>query len=110
MDQSVPSTPTPPPVQPVPQPPAKGTVGPLIGAAIIVGLLIMGGLYYWGAALNEREENSLSEEETSNLPDAMTQELSTQSSSDEVGDIEADLEATSFTDIDAELDDIESEI
>lgn len=43
-------------------------------------------------------------------PDAATAQLQEQGSSDELTEIEADLEATSFTDLDAELGDIEREL
>ncbi len=42
--------------------------------------------------------------------DTAVQELRQQGTSDEVADIEQDLEATSFTDLDAELNDIDKEL
>lgn len=37
----------------------RGGAGPLVSAVIIVSLLIFGGLYFWGAELNERESEQL---------------------------------------------------
>ena len=42
--------------------------------------------------------------------DQSTQELESQGTSDEIGDIEADLEATDLTELDKELSDIENEL
>ena len=56
-----------PPESPIPKdelllPPAhKSGAGPLVGVIIIVGLLIVGALYFWGAHLNAQQnpENQL---------------------------------------------------
>ncbi|MDO8576117.1 MAG: hypothetical protein Q7R90_02275 [bacterium] len=43
-------------------PPAQKTpIGPIVGIVIIVALLILGALYFWGAHLNARDnpENNL---------------------------------------------------
>lgn len=34
----------------------KGTAGPIAGIIIVVILMILGGLYFWGAQLNQEEE------------------------------------------------------
>ena len=37
-------------------PPAqKNSIGPIVGAVIIVALLILGALYFWGAHLNAQD-------------------------------------------------------
>lgn len=36
--------------------PSSGA-GPIIGVVVIVCLLIFGGLYFWGAALNAQDKN-----------------------------------------------------
>lgn len=44
-----------PPFDPVDHllPPAhKSSVGPIVGTVIILALLVIGGLYFWGASLN----------------------------------------------------------
>lgn len=37
----------------------RGGSGPIVGIIIIVFLLIIGALYFWGAELNEREQQPL---------------------------------------------------
>lgn len=81
--------------------------GPLIGIIIIITLLVVGGFYLWGAQIADRALDGELEESTE---DPMTQMLKEQSSSDDVSAIENDLEATSADNLDAELNDIESEL
>lgn len=37
----------------------KSGAGPVVGIVIVVFLLIIGALYFWGAALNAREQEPL---------------------------------------------------
>ncbi len=70
-------------------------VGPIAGAVIVILLLIAGGLYFWGAAINAENPNNTpplilgndvpASDESAGLPE--------QSSSDETSAIEADLNA-----------------
>lgn len=39
-------------------PPEKQPMGPLFGAAIVIILLAFGALYFWGAHLNQQDENT----------------------------------------------------
>ncbi|MDP3645666.1 MAG: hypothetical protein Q8R25_01120 [bacterium] len=39
----------------LPQAPKKESAGPIVGAIIVVVLLIVGGLYFWGARLNHQD-------------------------------------------------------
>lgn len=71
-----------------------GSSGPLVGIIIIVIILILGGLYFWGQKASE----------------ATIEALETQSLSDEVGDIEADLDASGLGNLDREIGDIEAEL
>ncbi|PIR82311.1 hypothetical protein COU20_03040 [Candidatus Kaiserbacteria bacterium CG10_big_fil_rev_8_21_14_0_10_59_10] len=92
------------PIQTMPSASPHQPVGPWIGAGIVVILLVVGALYFWGAKLNERASGS-------NLPPFITDDngnggyadsaieadvytvLPPQSDSDEIEDIEADLAA-----------------
>jgi len=65
-----------------------GLSGPLIGAIVILAVIILGGLYFWG----QRAGN-----------DAVIDETSTESGSDETAAIEADLDAIDIESLDAEL-------
>lgn len=91
-----------PPQMPAPEPEHSG-MGPIAGAVIVIVLLVAGGLYFYGAKLNQEammkaipnmpqetmmEDGTLTE--TSG--DAMVG-LPSQSSSDDASSIEADLNA-----------------
>lgn len=71
--------------------------GATVGAIIIVLLLVIGGAYVFSQSQSGPEANQ-------------TEELSTQSSSTEIADIEADLENTNLEDLDRELEEIEAEL
>jgi hypothetical protein len=74
----------------------KKSVGPLIAVIIILALIIIGGLYF----LKERSSQPIYAP-TTTTSDAMTDSLNKQGSSDELGSIEADLNATDVDNLDA---------
>ncbi|MEX0917244.1 MAG: hypothetical protein WDZ90_01870 [Candidatus Paceibacterota bacterium] len=85
----------------------EGHIGPLISAGIIILILVVGGIYYWGTKVNE---DGLQNETEQDMDETSIEALQTQDSSDEVGAIEEDLENTNLDSLDAELSDIESEL
>lgn len=103
------NTPRPEPAQEV----QKKSIGPVIGIAIIVVIIIFGGLYYWGAQINKQDarnhQESLSAQQIENEADPATQQLQTQSQSDEIVDIETDLNTTDLENLDQELENIDLE-
>jgi hypothetical protein len=92
--------------------PHKST-GPIIGIAIIIVIIIFGGLYYWGAQLTGKDGSEETEkptaEEIESAEDTAVSELETQSNSDEISAIEEDLNATDLEGLDAELENIDAE-
>lgn len=88
---------------------SEHSVGPIVGAVIIVLILVLGGLYFWGERLNESQE-SLTAEQIEQTPDETLLELKTQGGSDELADIEADAAATDLENLDIELKNIEAEL
>ena len=92
----------PPTFSPIP-PAEEKSWGPIIGSIIIVVIILAGGVYIWGSRLAPLEENI-------ETPDAQTEALRMQGTSDEVGSIEADLQATNLNDIDAGISDVDAEI
>ncbi len=58
----------------------KKSVGPIIGIAIIVIIIIFGGLYYWGAQINTQEikdeQESLTAEQIESQEDLSVKQLS----------------------------------
>lgn len=99
------------------------SMGPVIGAIIIIVVLVIGGIYFLG---NRSVDNGMEGTDHSNvemdngmpdgtmmegdMKDTATEALETQSSSDELEAIEADLEATDLGDLDAELKNIDAEL
>lgn len=77
---------------------SEGSVGPMIGVIIILAVIVLGGLYFWGQRV-DRSDNALNGDDTV----AELEQIESQSSSDEVSSIEADLEATDIDSLDAEL-------
>lgn len=71
-------------------PQTGSSAGPIIGAIIILAVVIFGALYFMG----EQGDRALN---------SQVESIETQSDSDELADIEADLEATETNNLDAEL-------
>lgn len=88
-------------------------IGPILGVLVVVLVLILGGLYLWGASLSEEQssqrqiENNEPETPRANADIAI---LGTLSPSDELIAIEADLGSTNIEDIDASLNEIDNEL
>lgn len=74
--------------------------GPVFGIIIIIVLLIIGGVYVFltGGPEDERVEDPIAEE------------ISTQSTSTDLSDIEADVLDSDFENLDASLDALETEV
>lgn len=89
------------------QPEHHSSMGPVIGAIVVIAILAVGGLYYWGAELRKTEMNLSNEQEYAPMEVAdntpTTDELLNVSTSDEITAIEGDLEASNFDALDAEL-------
>jgi len=83
------------PVTPNPQQPAPAnSPGPIIGAVIVIVVLALGALYFWGARLNQEAPDELPF-----IPGDGTTEswMPPSSNSDEAATIEAELQATDMT-------------
>lgn len=72
------------------------SVGSIIGAIIIIIVIIIGGFYFWGQKLDQKQ--------------TVDEEILTEEVISETADIEADLEALSTDDLDAELESIDLEL
>lgn len=89
------------------------SMGPILGIVIIVILLVLGGFYFWGTQIKDKsqvQEAEITAEDIANQEDTVLDNLNTQSASDEIGDIEADLDATDLESLDSELDAIDLEL
>lgn len=78
---------------PSPITPVDTTIGPIIGSLIIVVMLTIGALYFWGQKLNKDEHmRTLQEEQMRGL-----------NTSDDLQSIKRDLEETSIDTLDQNL-------
>jgi len=90
------------------QSPSKA--GPAIGIVIIILIIFIGGLYFWGQMVDQNERATLTPEEILSQPTPDADALRLQSTSDEVNLINQDLQATNLSDLDKELTDINLEL
>lgn len=100
---------------PTQTPEEKSSWGSAIGIILIVAVIIIGGLYFWGQKIDERlseyEGQNITVEDILNAPDSQLEALSEeQSTSTDITDIESDLDMTDLDNLDTELDAIEAEL
>lgn len=86
------------------------SIGPVVGIFIILAIIILGGLYFWGKQVANDTDNGPDAEEIMNQLDESRDELNNVSSSDVIADIEADLGSTDLDSLDVELGNIDSEL
>lgn len=87
-------------------------VGPAIATIIIVLILIIGAFYFWGSKLEKVspiDENATAENILTK-PDTSLDAIKTQGSSDEIGAIEQDANATDLQNLNAETKNIDAEL
>lgn len=101
---------TPPaPENPMPESPKKeGSLGATAGIILILILIALGGIYYFTKEVDygSYENESMNQAQD----DAAVAAMEVQGTSDEVGAIEADLEATDFSEIDQMMLEIDAEL
>ena len=90
-------------------------IAPILGVLLVILVLILVGLYLWGAALTNEPvviEPRVIENNEPETPraEADAQILETVSPSDSLEAIEIDIESTNLDSLDAELDEIEREL
>ena len=94
----------------------NSSLGPILGVLLIILVVILGGLYLWGAALTEEETSTEvgraipNNEPETKRAEVDTQILQTVSSSDSLEAIKADVESTPLDSLDAELNEIDLEL
>ncbi len=80
----------------------KSSIGSIIAAIIIIALIILGGLYFWGKRI---EDMKLKQDLVSGTDTTMDEAAAIKSISDndDLGSIEADLQATNLDNLSSEL-------
>ena len=82
--------------EPTMVPQSEGSLGPVIGTIIILAVIVLGGLYFWGQRVNNNVMTDTQVQDT-------VQTIKDQSTSDTPADIQADLQATDIDNIDSQL-------
>ncbi len=80
------------------------SIGPAIGIVIIILVIILGAMYFWGQTIDRREAMLNQQMETLEQEEGLPE----QSSSDDLGSIEADLNMANFEDLGDEFDSVEA--
>lgn len=84
------------------------TVGPLIGSIVIILIVIVGGLYFWGALITNKKAEIRNTDLLEEQADALEiEQAAQQSTSTDIGSIEADLNATNVDGLDGDISDID---
>lgn len=83
--------------------PEKKQTGSIIGSIIVIIVIIVGGLYFWGTRSTTPTDEGIDTPPADPIGDAFNQT----SESDELGAIEADLNATDINGIDAGVNTIQ---
>ena len=90
------------------EPQNKSSIGSIIGTIIIISLIILGGLYFWGKRIEESryKEKLISESVNQSEPVIINEATAIRSVStgDDVDSIETDLSNTKVDNLSAELD------
>lgn len=89
----------------------KSSIGSIIGTIIVIAVIILGGLYFWGKRIDEakiQQESAIQQAQMDNTPSTTqnvseANSISNVSSSDEINSLEAELNATNLNGLDAEL-------
>lgn len=79
------------------------SIGPLVGIIIVVLIIVLGGMYFWGQRIDSGQETGVKN-------DAATQSLQNQSASDDLASIEADVNNTDLQNIDSEMSQIDADL
>ncbi len=84
----------------------KSSVGSIIGTIVIIAIIILGGLYFWGKRVEESKlRQNLVTDNSNNQQSVEMSEAATIksiSNSDDLNSIEADLNSTKFDNLGAE--------
>lgn len=106
MDTQTPNTPSPMgpmDTSPMMMQPQKGSTGGIIATIIIIALIILGGLYFWGKRINNQRDSAalMNQEQMANQEASVIQAVGT---SDDTDSLEAELNATQTSGLGTELE------
>ncbi len=86
-----------------PQMPEKASMSGVVGTIIIIALIILGGLYFWGKRINTQKEAAalINQEQVASQEAAVIESVS---ANDDAASLEAELNATQTSGLGAELE------
>ncbi len=87
----------------------KSSTGPIIGSIIVVLIVVLGGLYLYGQQLGQNEA-VVPPQETSTTNETSLASIEQQGSSDDLGEINADLNSTDLDNLDSDMNNIDAEL
>jgi flagellar basal body-associated protein FliL len=87
---------------------SEKSIGPAIGIIIIIAVIVIGGLYFWGQRVSKQKAVPTPENNSTTTIDQNIQNLQKQSSADDINSIEADLNATNLNQLGSEMNGIEA--
>jgi FtsZ-interacting cell division protein ZipA len=82
----------------------KSSIGSIIGTVIIIAIIILGGLYFWGKRIEDAKmKQNLVSDNTNLSTENEASALKSTTTKDDLTSIEADLNSTNLNNLDAEL-------
>lgn len=81
----------------------KTSIGSLIAAIIIIAIIVLGGLYFWGKRIEESRTSPTTEENGQALQQTEAERIADTGSSDDTASLEQELNSTVTTGLDTEL-------
>ena len=88
--------------------PEKKQTGSIIGSIIVVIVILIGGLYFWGTTnKTDNLDPTINPETGEPIPDIIGDALREQGTADDLNAIEGDLNATDINSIDADVNPVE---
>ncbi|MBA3733340.1 hypothetical protein H0W91_03120 [Patescibacteria group bacterium] len=82
----------------------KSSIGSIIGIIIIIAVIILGGLYFWGKRIEEAKSKEALVSDTTAINNEYNEAavIKSVSSTDDLNSIESDLNATNLNNLSAE--------
>ena len=80
----------------------KSSVGSIIGTIIILVIIILGGLYFWGKRVEENKNAQSMTTNTTTPYDSEANAIQSATARDDLGSIDADLKATNTANLGTE--------
>ena len=83
----------------------KSSIGGIVGTIIIIALIILGGLYFWGKRIEESKakQELVNQESQATTSDTEANVIMSTDTGDDVDSIQADLDKTNLNNLTTEI-------